>query len=192
MRTLVMPAFERLLREITVRRVDTFLKTTCRNGSYSRAKHARAVLSLALAMAVRYDAIPKNPVADAAPLHKPKSQPTSLTLDGVQLVRDAIRTWEHATPRSGPSPDGQLGAIVEIMPGTSARIREVLALRRCDVNVTKAPATVRITGTIVTVNEAALGRGVFQQAGRSATSAAAGEAPAATERGGAQACSRVG
>lgn len=153
MRTLVMPAFEHLLlREITVRRVDTFLKTTLRNGSYSRAKHARAVLSLALAMAVRYDAIPKNPVADAAPLHKPKSQPTSLTLDEVQLVRDAIRTWEHTSPRSGPRPDGQLGAIVEIMLGTSARIGEVLALRRCDVNVTKSPATVRICGTIVTVN----------------------------------------
>lgn len=153
MRTLVLPGFEHLLlREITVRRVDTFLKTTLRNGSYSRAKHARAVLSLALAMAVRYDAIPRNPVADAASMHKPREQPTSLTLDEVQLVRDAIHTWEHASPRSGPRPDGQLGAVIEIMLGTSARIGEVLALRKCDVNVTKSPATVRICGTIVTVN----------------------------------------
>jgi hypothetical protein len=31
---------------------------------------------------------------------------------------------------SGPKPDGQLGAIIEVMLGTSARIGEVLAIRR--------------------------------------------------------------
>jgi integrase len=35
------------------------------------------------------------------------------------------------------------------MLGTSARIGEVLAIRKCDVDVTVSPATVRICGTIV-------------------------------------------
>lgn len=35
------------------------------------------------------------------------------------------------------------------MLGTSARIGEVLGLRRCDVDVTGAPPSVRIAGTIV-------------------------------------------
>lgn len=35
------------------------------------------------------------------------------------------------------------------MIGTSARIGEVLAIRKCDVDVTVSPATVRICGTIV-------------------------------------------
>jgi len=35
------------------------------------------------------------------------------------------------------------------MLGTSARIGEVLAIRKCDMNVTMTPATVRICGTIV-------------------------------------------
>ena len=34
--------------------------------------------------------------------------------------------------------------IIEVMLGTSARIGEVLAIRKCDVDVTVSPATVRI------------------------------------------------
>jgi integrase len=50
----------------------------------------------------------------------------------------------------GPKPDGQLGAIVEVMLGTSARIGEVLAIRRRDVDITGAPPSIRIAGTIIT------------------------------------------
>jgi integrase-like protein len=58
MRQLVMPAFENyLLREITVRKVDQFIKTLAAAKSYSMAKQARTVLSLAFGLAVRYDAI---------------------------------------------------------------------------------------------------------------------------------------
>ena len=39
--------------------------------------------------------------------------------------------------------------IIEVMLGTSARIGEVLAIRKCDVDVTVTPAKVRICGTIV-------------------------------------------
>ncbi|MEI2811893.1 MAG: hypothetical protein V9F00_17410 [Nocardioides sp.] len=42
-----MPAFEHyLLREITVRKVDQFIKTLATTKSYSTAKQARTVLSL--------------------------------------------------------------------------------------------------------------------------------------------------
>jgi integrase len=49
----------------------------------------------------------------------------------------------------GPNPDGQLGQIVEVMLGTSARIGEVLAVRRCDIDVTVNPALMRIAGTVI-------------------------------------------
>ena len=49
----------------------------------------------------------------------------------------------------GHPPDGQLEQIIEVMLGTSARIGEVLAIRKCDIDVTSSPATVRICGTIV-------------------------------------------
>lgn len=150
MRQLVLPAFEGYaLREITVSKVDRFLKGLAANKSYSMAKQARTVLSLALGLAVRYDAIPKNPVRETARLRKPASQTTALTAAQVEAIRTAVRSWRRGQGFSGPPPDGQLEQIIEVMLGTSARIGEVLAIRKCDVDVTSTPATVRISGTIV-------------------------------------------
>lgn len=150
MRQLVMPAFEGYtLREISVSKVDRFIKRLASAKSYSMAKQARTVLGLALGLAVRYDAIPKNPVRDIARLHKPPSQTMSLTLDEVEAIRAAARAWRRGPGVPGPPPDGQLEQIIETMLGTSARIGEVLAIRKCDVDVTVVPATVRICGTIV-------------------------------------------
>lgn len=150
MRQLVLPVFaDYSLREISVSKVDQFIKTLAANKSYSTAKQARTVLSLAFGLAVRYDALEKNPVRDTARLHKPPSQTMALTLDQVEAIRRATRSWRRAPGTPGPPPDGQLEQIIEVMLGTSARIGEVLAIRRCDVDVTVSPATVRICGTIV-------------------------------------------
>jgi hypothetical protein len=64
MRQLVMPAFENYtLREINVRKVDQFIKKLASTKSYSTAKQARTVLSLAFGLAVRYDALKEKPGA---------------------------------------------------------------------------------------------------------------------------------
>ena len=150
MRQLVMPAFEHYtLREITFGKVDQFLKSLAANKSYSMAKQAKTVLSLAFGLAVRYDAIPKNPVRETTRMHKPPSQAMALTLEQVEAIRAAVRAWRRGPGVPGPPPDGQLEQIIEVMLGTSARIGEVLAIRKCDVDVTGSPATVRICGTIV-------------------------------------------
>jgi integrase len=150
MRQLVMPAFEHYtLREISVRKVDQFIKTLAKTKSYSMAKQARTVLSLAFGLAVRYDAMRENPVRDAARLRKPPTQAMSLTIEQVEDIRRAVRGWRRGSGLPGPPPDGQLEQIIEVMLGTSARIGEVLAIRKCDVDVTKSPATVRLCGTIV-------------------------------------------
>ncbi|WP_198664477.1 tyrosine-type recombinase/integrase [Jiangella endophytica] len=146
MRTLVLPAFAELtLREIGVARCDRFIKQLAKQ-SYSRAKHARVVLRLALALAVRHEILPRNPMDHIARLHRTPSTPDALTVAEV----DAVRHWESGLSRSGPRPDGQLGQIIEVMLGSSARIGEVLAIRRCDVDVAGSPPTLRIAGTIVT------------------------------------------
>jgi integrase len=150
MEKLVMPAFANYtLREITVRKVDQFIKTLAASKSYSTAKQARTVLSLAFGLAVRYDAIPRNPVRDTVRLRKPPSQAQALTVEQIEAIRDAARSWRRGAGFAGPPPDGQLEQIIEVMLGTSARIGEVLAIRKCDVDVTVSPATVRICGTIV-------------------------------------------
>ena len=133
MEKLVLPVFANYtLREISVRKVDQFLKKLASTKSYSTAKQARTVLSLAFGLAVRYDAIRENPVRDAARLHKPPFQTMSLTLEQVEAIRHATRNWRRGPGVPGPPPDGQLEQIIETMLGTSARIGEGLAIRRCD------------------------------------------------------------
>jgi integrase len=150
MRQLVMPAFEHYaLREISVRKVDQFIKTLAKTRSYSMAKQARTVLSLAFGLAVRYDAMRENPVRDTARLRRPPTRAMSLSGEQVDEIRRAVRGWRRGAGVPGPPPDGQLEQIIEVMLGTSARIGEVLAIRKCDVDVTRSPATVRLCGTIV-------------------------------------------
>lgn len=149
MRTLVMPAFEHLtLREIGVARCDQFLKQLARQ-SYNRAKQARVVLGLSFGLAVRHEVLPRNPVDHVARLRRPPASPDALTPAEVNAIRAAVAVWEAGRDISGPKPDGQLGAIIEVMLGTSARIGEVLALRRSDVDVTSGIPSIRIAGTIV-------------------------------------------
>jgi integrase len=150
MRQLVMPAFANYsLREINVRKVDQFVKTLASTKSYSYAKQARTVLSLAFGLAVRYDALRENPVRETAKLRRPPSHAISLTVEQVESIRRAVRGWRRGSGVPGPPPDGQLEQIIEVMLGTSARIGEVLAIRKCDVDVTRSPAAVRLCGTIV-------------------------------------------
>lgn len=149
MRTLVMPALGNLtLREIGVARCDQLLKQLNKR-SYSRAKHARVVLRLAFGLAVRHEVLPRNPMDHVARLHRKSSTPDALTSVEVTAIRTAIAVWEGGRAISGPKPDGQLGGIVEVMLGTSARIGEVLAIRRRDIEITSAVPSIRIAGTIV-------------------------------------------
>ena len=149
MQMLVPPVFEDLtLREIGVARCDDFLKQLAKQ-SYNRAKQARVVLRLALGLAVRHEVLPRNPMDHVSRFLRPASTPNALTPAEVNAVRAAIAYWEAGRSYSGQRPDGQLGAIIEVMLGTSARIGEVLAIRRRDIYVTSATPSIRITGTIV-------------------------------------------
>lgn len=157
--TIVMPAFEHYtLREISISKVDRFLKAQAAL-SYSRAKHAKLVLSLCLGLALRWEAIARNPVEGTTRLHKPPSAARALTPAQVEAIRRAAGGWRRGTGLSGPKPDGQMEAIIEVMLGTSARIGEALAIRKCDVDLTTTPATVRICGTVVS----AKGKPTFRQ-----------------------------
>ena len=159
MRTLVLPAFEHYsLREITISKVDRFLKAQAKI-SYARAKQSRVVLNLAFGLALRWEAIGRNPVTGTSRLRKPPPRAKALTHAQVESIRGAVRSWRRVDGHSGPKPDGQLEAIIEVMLGTSARIGEVLAIRKCDVDVTCSPARVRICGTIVSPN----GKATFRQ-----------------------------
>lgn len=160
MRTLVLPAFGALtLREIGVARCDQFIKMLGKQ-SYNRAKQARVVLRLALQLAVRHEVLPRNRMDHISRLHRETRMPDALTGLEVNAIRAVIAHWESGIDHtSGPRPDGQLGAIVEVILGTSARIGEVLAIRRRDVDVTGGTPAIRLAGTIISRN----GEATFRQ-----------------------------
>jgi integrase len=150
MRQLVLPAFSQLtLREIGVARCDTLIKQLAHR-SYNRARQAKVVLRLAFGLAVRHEVISRNPMDGIARLHKPPHTPDALSPEDVEAIRLAVALWERGVAASGPKPDGQLSAIIEVMLGTSARIGEALALRRCDVDIAGPRPVVSIRGTICT------------------------------------------
>ena len=138
MQMFVLPVFEGLkLREIGVTCCDHFLKHFAKQ-SDNRAKQGRVLLRLALGLEVRHEVLPRNSMDHVSRMARPASTPNALTPAEVNAVRVAIAYWEAGRSYAGPRPDGQLGAILEGMLGTSARIGEVLAIRRRDIDVTSA------------------------------------------------------
>ncbi len=144
------PAFEHFsVREITVGRVERWL-TQQRAFSYARATHSKKILSLVMGVAVRLEAIDRNPpVASTRRIKRPPRTPTAIDDLELDVIRNAVATWRRDANHKGPKPDGQLEAIIEVMVGTSARIGEALAIRMCDVTLGPGKPTARIVGTIV-------------------------------------------
>lgn len=70
------------------------------------------------------------------------------------MIRAGISTSECRSIKAGPRPDGQLGQVVEVMLGTSARIGEVLAIRLGDLDLNVPAPSLRISGTIISRKEA--------------------------------------
>ncbi len=137
------------LGALTVGRCDRIIQGILLEQSLSAARRARSVLGLVCGYAVRDDAIPSNPVRDVQRLPQPPKKTSILTPDQVAGVRGLMERWrEH----SGMGPRPNYRALIDgmdIMLGTSARIGECLGLRRRDVDMTTAPPTLSINGTIV-------------------------------------------
>src|SRR5699024_492897 len=83
----------------------------------------------ALALAVRHEILSRNPMDHVSRLRRPVRTPDVYSWEEIAAIRSGIRTWEQREVTAGPRPDGQLGQIVEVLLGTSARIGEVLAIR---------------------------------------------------------------
>lgn len=91
----------------------------------------------------------RNPMDHVSRLRRPVSTPDAFEDSDIELIREAVQAWEERKVTSGPKPDGQLGQIIEVLLGTSARIGEVLAIRLRDLDLRSTIPTVKITGTIV-------------------------------------------
>ncbi len=162
--SLVLPTFQKLrLREVTVGRVDRFLKRQALV-SHAYARHSRVVLKLMFDFALRHDAVHGNPVVGTARLNAPRGvKPQALSMGELRQVRHAVETWRTGKDVKGPKPDGQVRDVIEVLLGTSDRIGEALALRKCDIDdsgqADGRPMRVAVAGTVVVIN----GKGVYRQ-----------------------------
>lgn len=148
-----------LLSDLTVLRCNRILQTIRDTKSLSAARKARSMLSQVCATGIEHGVLAFNPVRDAKALPVPPRKESILTADQLVVVRELVRSWRADRAGHGPRPNvALLENVMWIMVGTSARIGEVLALRRCDVDVTTNPPTVLIAGTITQTREEGLRR----------------------------------
>lgn len=137
------------LDQLTVGRCDRILQKILEEESISKARHARAVLSLLCGYAVRDDAMDRNPVRDVQRLPMAPRKESALSTEQIVGIRELMEQW-RVTRDDGPRPNYRaLLDGMEIMLGTSVRIGECLGLRRCDVDMTTRPPTLEVNGTIV-------------------------------------------
>jgi integrase len=137
------------LDRLTVGRCDRVLQRILEEETISKARRARAVLSLVCGYAVRDDALERNPVRDVQRLPTSPKKESALTREQIKGIRELMQQW-RVTREDGPRPNYRaLTDGMEIMLGTSVRIGECLGLRRCDVDMTTRPPTLVVNGTIV-------------------------------------------
>jgi integrase len=137
------------LKDLSVLRCNRILQSIREQKSLSAARRARSVLSQVCQTGIEHEVLTANPIRDARRLPLPEKKESVLNPAQVMVVQSLIHDWRKDGDGYGPRPNvAVLEHVMWIMIGTSARIGEVLGLRRCDVDVTSRPATVLIAGTI--------------------------------------------
>jgi integrase len=150
MRNHVLPAFgEMRAREVTVMRVDAFLRACERTMQANTVRSVRTVLSGTLSHAARLGAVPTNPVRDAGPVEGTRKEVRALTADERADLLAKLDADEVA--QSHDLPD-----LVVFLLGTGCRIGEAIAVQAGAVDWNAE--TVTITANLVRVRGAGLVR----------------------------------
>ena len=148
------------MREVSVSRLDRFLKLTASTRGAATATVTKTVLSGVLGMAARHGALQGNPLRDVASIKKPQKEVRVLAIEQLWDLRRRMYANELAVLRDVPEP-------IDYMLGTGSRIGEALALRWADLDLEARPATALVRATVVWVNE----RGaIIQERPKSASS----------------------
>jgi integrase len=140
------------LRELSVSRLDRFLKLTTKNRGPAAARRTRSVLSGVVGLAARRGAITSNPLRDVDFIEKPAKEVLALSLEQLWDLRAKMYANQLAVDRDLPEP-------IDFMLGTGARIGEMLAMRWKHLDLDAARPTALIRATAVWVN----GRGMIIQ-----------------------------
>lgn len=133
------------ITELPTSRANAHLQSVA---SADQAKRLRMILSGMCGLAVRFDALPVNPIREARTAGIKRKPTRAATREEFEQVRTAVRAFtERQGP--GPRPGRLLPAFVDLLAATGARPNEVLALRWSDIDLLGDPPTLSITGTLI-------------------------------------------
>lgn len=118
-------------------------------GTPSQAAYLRIILRGMFSMAVRFDVLAVNPIAETRTARLQRKAARAVTAPEFEQVRAAVEAYVTREGYGGPKPGRLLTAFVEVMTATGARPSEVLALRWSDVDLLADPPTVTFSGTLV-------------------------------------------
>jgi integrase len=139
-----------MLREVTVPRVERFLKTVTMGSGPSQAKTVRTILNNALTEAVRLGAIPFNPVSATTVPQSVKKPIKAPSLMAVREIRSLIRRHDEGVDKRGQKRITDIADLVDLYAATGARTNELLALVWDDIDLNSSPARLTINKTLVT------------------------------------------
>jgi integrase len=135
------------VRELTVSRLDRLVAEVHDRYGVGAAKTTRTVLSGMVGLAVRHDALDRNPVRDVGRIESTASSAKALTVE--QAVE--LRTKIHADQQCR---DWDLVDLTDFMLATGLRIGETAAVTWDALNL--GEATVEVRGTVIRVKGAGL------------------------------------
>lgn len=122
--------------------------------SPSQARRLRNILSGMFGLAVRYDVLAVNPMRETETVYTNPDPVRAVTPAEFERIRDEVGRYvlgldEHGRRKPGPRPGKLLQAFVALMAATGGRPNEVLALRRCDINLLRDPPIATFRGTLI-------------------------------------------
>ena len=109
------------LREVTVPRVERFLKTVIAGNGPSQAKTVRTILNNALTEAVRLGALPFNPVSATTVPQSEKKPIKAPSLMAVREIRALIRRHDEGVDKRGQARVSGIADLVDLDAATGAR-----------------------------------------------------------------------
>lgn len=135
------------LREVTVPAVDRFLAAIGSSSGPETARLCRVVLSGICKLAVRKGALPANPVRDAGPTPRRRSEVMALDLAAVIIARGQLRAWDAGKDHAQRNRSTDLADPVDMVIGTGMRTGEVFALRWQDLDLDSEDPRAEVNGT---------------------------------------------
>ena len=138
------------LSEVTVSRLDRFIKTVTKNSGPGTARTVRSVLMNAFDLAARHDLVGFNLARNTAPVPATETTPEAPTADDVRDLIEMMRAHDEKLKASKRV--YYLHDLMMLYAATGARTAELLALRWDSVQFDGEGASIAIEATMI-VNE---------------------------------------